>query len=59
MKRTISFLLSLALATGILLGAPLAHADVNDFTITSFTADETLSKADPQGDSDPRGMEQS
>lgn len=50
MKRTISFLLSLALATGILLGAPLAHADVNDFTITSFTADETLSKADPQGE---------
>lgn len=50
MKRAISFLLSLALTAGILAAAPLAHADVNDFTVTSFSADETLSKADPQGE---------
>jgi uncharacterized membrane protein len=49
-KRTISFLLSLGVAVGILAAAPLAHADVNNFTVTSFSADETLTKADPQGE---------
>lgn len=28
----------------------LAHADVNNFKVTSFSADETLSRADPQGE---------
>ena len=30
--------------------APVAHADVNDFTITSFAADYTLSRDDPHGE---------
>jgi uncharacterized membrane protein YgcG len=34
----------------VLAAAPVVHADVNNFTVTSFTADETLSKADPQGE---------
>ena len=29
--------------------APTVHADLNDFTVTSFKADYTLTKADPQG----------
>lgn len=34
----------------LILAAPVAaHADVNDFTITSFSADYALSKSDPQG----------
>lgn len=32
------------------LASPLAHADVNDFVITKFDADYTLSRADPQGE---------
>jgi uncharacterized membrane protein len=33
----------------IILSPGLAAADVNDFVITSFKADETLSRVDPQG----------
>jgi uncharacterized membrane protein YgcG len=40
-----------ALFVLVLLGAGgVAHADVNNFTITDFTANETLSRADPQGE---------
>jgi hypothetical protein len=49
MKR-LKFLLA-SLSFVALLAVPgLAAADLNDFTVTSFTADETLSKADPQGE---------
>jgi len=35
----------------MLLVVPMAaHADVNDFTVTDFTADETLTRADKQGE---------
>ncbi|HSX34714.1 MAG TPA: DUF2207 domain-containing protein [Candidatus Saccharimonadales bacterium] len=50
MKRVFSFLLCLGVAAGIFVAAPVAHADVNNFTVTSFTADETLTSADPQGE---------
>ncbi len=38
-----------ALCLPIFGAAPLAHADVNDFTIDSFAADDTLTNADHQG----------
>lgn len=47
MKRLLLFLALIA-STGLALSG-IAHADVNDFTITNFTADYYLSKADPQG----------
>ncbi len=43
----------LGLLAGVLLagfGAGTAHADVNDFTITQFDAEYTLSRDDPQGE---------
>jgi uncharacterized membrane protein len=42
-------LLAVALALLILLAPSTVHADVNNFTITKFTADETLSRTDKQG----------
>lgn len=47
MKR-LALILALALSLGVALPG-VAHADINDFTITNFTADYYLSKADPQG----------
>ncbi len=39
-----------ALTTLLLVAAPsVAHADVNDFAVTDFTADYYLSQSDPQG----------
>jgi uncharacterized membrane protein len=49
MKRRL-LLAGAALALLCMGYAPRVHADVNDFVITNFTADETLSKADPQGE---------
>lgn len=43
-------LLGLVLCLAILLVPRLASADVNDFTVTNFSADETLSRQDPQGE---------
>lgn len=44
-------LLMTGLAVVSLLAVPaVARADVNTFTVTSFAADETLSRADPQGE---------
>lgn len=43
------WLLSLLPSLMLLLVPVVAHADVNDFTVTNFTADYYLSKADPQG----------
>lgn len=42
----------LLVAAALAFGAPLgiAHADTNDFVITNFTSNETLTKADPQGE---------
>jgi uncharacterized membrane protein len=40
----------LALIIGSFAAAVPAYADVNNFTVTSFKADETLSRADPQGE---------
>ncbi len=34
----------------VLLVPGIASADVNDFAVTSFSADETLTRADPQGE---------
>jgi hypothetical protein len=50
MKQGILRLVGISLALAFLSGAPLVHADVNNFTVTSFTADDTLTKADPQGE---------
>lgn len=50
MKRQLFAMLGLGLMVTLLGTAPLAHADVNNFTITSFSADDTLSRADPQGE---------
>jgi len=48
MKRFALILASLTIAVGVL--APgIAAADVNDFTVTDFTADYYLSRDDPQG----------
>ncbi|HUS26406.1 MAG TPA: DUF2207 domain-containing protein [Nevskiaceae bacterium] len=41
-----TLLATLVCVTG---SAPLAHADVNNFIITNFSADETLSNTDKQG----------
>lgn len=49
MKRLLTFI-GASLAAVVLWSAPLVHADVSDFTITSFAANETLTKADPQGE---------
>lgn len=43
------FLLAVVLLLLILVAPATVHADVNNFTITNFTADETLSRTDPQG----------
>jgi hypothetical protein len=50
MKRRVAAVLGLVMAVLFLGTAPLAHADVNDFTVTSFKADDTLSTADAQGE---------
>lgn len=42
-------LFAIAVLTLALIAPSTAHADVNNFTITNFTADETLSRSDPQG----------
>lgn len=47
--RRLAGLFAAALAAVFLLAAPAAHADVNDFVITNFNADYTLTKADNQG----------
>lgn len=46
MKR---LLLAIALFLLLLAAPATVHADVNNFTITDFTADETLTRDDPQG----------
>jgi uncharacterized membrane protein YgcG len=50
MKQRFFAALGVAVAVLFLGSAPLVHADVNDFTVTSFTADDTLSRSDPQGE---------
>jgi uncharacterized membrane protein len=50
MRRGILLLTGLALLAACLVSAPAVYAGVNDFTITDFAADETLSRADPQGE---------
>lgn len=47
MKRLVSLALSALLL--VVLMAPSAHADVNDFVIESFEADYTLTSSDKQG----------
>jgi uncharacterized membrane protein len=49
MKKLQLTLASLSLLA-VFLVPGLASADVNDFTVSSFKADETLSRADPQGE---------
>lgn len=49
MKRLLAGL-SGAFIIGALLSPVLVLADVNNFTVTNFAADETLSRADPQGE---------
>ncbi|PIZ63876.1 hypothetical protein COY17_00060 [Candidatus Saccharibacteria bacterium CG_4_10_14_0_2_um_filter_52_9] len=49
MKKLKLLLAALSFASLVALPA-VASADVNDFTITSFAADETLSRQDPQGE---------
>ncbi len=49
MKR-LKYLLASAGLLALLLAPGLANADVNDFTVTNFRADETLTNADPQGE---------
>ncbi len=48
--KKLSLLLTSLLTLAALVVPAVAHADVNDFTVTSFKADETLSRADPQGE---------
>lgn len=50
MKHGLAFFLGIALTLIIFSHAPQVHANTNDFTVTSFTVDDTLSKADPQGE---------
>lgn len=47
-RRRVPVLLLLGLLL-CLAHAPAAFADVNDFTVTSFNADQTLDNGDPQG----------
>lgn len=48
MKRA---LLLIALVLAVMLGlGDLAHADVNDFSVTSFSSEQTLSRVDKQGE---------
>lgn len=42
-------LLAIALSLLVLIAPATVHADVNNFTITKFSADETLSRTDKQG----------
>lgn len=49
MKR-LKIILSATLLASLLCFPALVHADVNNFTITSFNADETLSRNDRQGE---------
>ncbi|HSW99617.1 MAG TPA: DUF2207 domain-containing protein [Patescibacteria group bacterium] len=49
MKRGIMLMLSVVVLT-VVGGASHAYADVNDFRVTSFTADDTLTRADAQGE---------
>jgi uncharacterized membrane protein YgcG len=49
-KHRLAAAFGVVIAVLFLAAAPLAHADVNDFTITSFTADDTLSTSDAQGE---------
>lgn len=46
MRRWVALL---AVLTAPLWFVAVAHADVNNFTITKFSADETLTRTDPQG----------
>lgn len=52
MKRgilaTAAYMLALAALAGV--STPRAYASVNDFTVTSFRAEETLTRQDPQGE---------
>lgn len=45
-----AWILSLCAGLILLVAPTVAHADVNDFTVTNFTADETLTSADKQGE---------
>ena len=47
--RRFALLLALIGITSLAI-VPLAHADTSDFTVTDFTADETLTRADKQGE---------
>lgn len=49
MRRALFLLVGLSLF-GCLLVPAAASADVNNFAVTSFTADETLNRRDPQGE---------
>ena len=49
MKRHLLIAVMLSALAAPILNVALVHADVNDFTITSFQSDQTLSKSDAQG----------
>ena len=51
MRAKTASLLALAIVVASSIGLPaIARADVNDFVVTSFQADETLSRTDKQGE---------
>jgi predicted membrane protein DUF2207 len=50
MKRGFIVFVAAMLTMAVFAPAQVAHADVNDFTVTSFTADDTLDRADAQGE---------
>src|ERR1700741_771467 len=47
--RSLRLLVLLGTFLALFLAAVPVHADVNDFTVTNFVSDQTLSRDDPQG----------